>query len=85
VLRLLGFAIGVVCAVLVVRLNLLDGGDISAVRDLWDALGRGDFDAAAAFLRTGAALKLGIGIAFGGVLGALSQYVLEHHVRLGRH
>ncbi len=83
-MKLIGFIIGAVIGVLIVRFNILDGGEIQATRYSLDALGMGLWSEAAKLFGNSAALKLGAGLVIGGVLGTLIQYMVERQVHVGR-
>jgi hypothetical protein len=83
--RLIGFVLGALVGVFIVRFNLLDGGEIQATRNSLDALHLGLWSEAAKLIGNSAALKLGAGLVGGGVLGTLIQYMVERQVHVGRH
>ena len=82
--RLIGFILGATIGVLLARYHLLDGGEIQATRSSLDALGQGLWSEAAKLFGHSAALKLGAGLAIGGVLGAAIQYLFERQVHMSR-
>jgi hypothetical protein len=82
--RLIGFLIGATLGVLVTRFNLLDGGEIQATRFCLDALGQGLWSEATKLLGQSAGLKLALGLAAGGVLGAIIQYMIVRQVHISR-
>jgi hypothetical protein len=82
--RLVGFLIGATLGVLVTRFNLLDGGEIQATRTCLDALGQGLWSEATRILGQSAGLKLALGLAAGGVLGAIIQYMIVRQVHISR-
>jgi hypothetical protein len=82
--RLIGFAIGATIGVLVTRYHILDGGEIQAVNYAVDALGLHLWGEAARLFAHAAGLRLAAGLAAGGTLGALIQYMVERQMHLGR-
>jgi hypothetical protein len=82
--RLLGFFIGATIGVLLTRYHILDGGEIQATRYALDALASGLWSEAAKLFAHAAGLKLGAGLAVGGILGTAIQYLVERQMQLGR-
>ena len=82
--KLIGFLVGATIGVLLTRYHILDGGEIQATRNCLDAVGLGLWSEAAKIFGQSAALKLGAGLAIGGVLGAAIQYLFERQVHMGR-
>jgi uncharacterized membrane-anchored protein YhcB (DUF1043 family) len=82
--KLIGFVVGGVIGVLLVRYHILEGGEIRATQNFLDALGLKLWSEAGSFFAQSAALKLGAGLAVGGSLGAAIQYLFERQVHLRR-
>lgn len=82
--RLIGFLIGGLIGVLLVRYHILDGGEIQATRNALDALGLQLWGEAAKLFGHAAGLKLMGGLAVGGALGTTIQYMVERQVHTGR-